>query len=238
MLCFCVLFLECYLLMCLCFLNNAITFSCRCRHGYFHVVNNDYTHWEMYAIGGSANPTINSQGNRYAAPKNPFAKEVITQPKSVRPGSGFLNVSLWHLWCLYIVFNRWLREWTHRQVTGKDGIGDRKEICFKTVLTSLLQEPLRPVATHVPPASPQNLRHWSDTLLPTLELYLVAEDVNVPHSSYHPTTKIQNYLPLYRQKCTFSHICHLKSQLSFFFFRCVCLCRFFSTSGLLASTAS
>lgn len=49
---------------------------CRCRHGYFHVVNNDYTHWEMYAIGGSANPTINSQGNRYAAPTNPFAKEV------------------------------------------------------------------------------------------------------------------------------------------------------------------
>ncbi|KAL8129277.1 hypothetical protein V2J09_018432 [Rumex salicifolius] len=48
----------------------------RCRHGYFHVVNNDYTHWEMYAIGGSANPTINSQGNRYLAPMNPFAKEV------------------------------------------------------------------------------------------------------------------------------------------------------------------
>ncbi|XP_054781505.1 probable pectate lyase 20 [Prosopis cineraria] len=48
----------------------------RCRHGYFHVVNNDYTHWEMYAIGGSANPTINSQGNRYLAPRNRFAKEV------------------------------------------------------------------------------------------------------------------------------------------------------------------
>jgi len=48
----------------------------RCRHGYFHVVNNDYTHWEMYAIGGSANPTINSQGNRFSAPSNPFAKEV------------------------------------------------------------------------------------------------------------------------------------------------------------------
>jgi pectate lyase len=48
----------------------------RCRHGYFHVVNNDYTHWEMYAIGGSADPTINSQGNRYNAPTNPFAKEV------------------------------------------------------------------------------------------------------------------------------------------------------------------
>ncbi|KAJ6854368.1 putative pectate lyase 5 [Iris pallida] len=48
----------------------------RCRHGYFHVVNNDYTHWEMYAIGGSAAPTINSQGNRFLAPNDRFAKEV------------------------------------------------------------------------------------------------------------------------------------------------------------------
>ncbi|VFR00611.1 unnamed protein product [Cuscuta campestris] len=48
----------------------------RCRHGYFHVVNNDYTHWEMYAIGGSASPTINSQGNRFLAPNDRNAKEV------------------------------------------------------------------------------------------------------------------------------------------------------------------
>ncbi|XP_072984984.1 probable pectate lyase 5 [Typha latifolia] len=48
----------------------------RCRRGYFHIVNNDYTYWEMYAIGGSANPTINSQGNRYTAPSDPNAKEV------------------------------------------------------------------------------------------------------------------------------------------------------------------
>jgi pectate lyase len=48
----------------------------RCRRGYFHIVNNDYTSWEMYAIGGSANPTINSQGNRYIAPGDPNAKEV------------------------------------------------------------------------------------------------------------------------------------------------------------------
>ncbi|CAM9001328.1 unnamed protein product [Rhodiola kirilowii] len=48
----------------------------RCRHGYFHVVNNDYTHWEMYAIGGSAAPTINSQGNRFLAPNIQFSKEV------------------------------------------------------------------------------------------------------------------------------------------------------------------
>lgn len=31
----------------------------------------------MYAIGGSANPTINSQGNRYTAPSDPNAKEVL-----------------------------------------------------------------------------------------------------------------------------------------------------------------
>ncbi|KAF5467032.1 hypothetical protein F2P56_016900 [Juglans regia] len=48
----------------------------RCRRGYIHVVNNDFTQWEMYAIGGSANPTINSQGNRYTAPGDPNAKEV------------------------------------------------------------------------------------------------------------------------------------------------------------------
>jgi len=49
----------------------------RCRSGYVHVVNNDYTHWEMYAIGGSHNPTIISQGNRFTAPPHkPFSKEV------------------------------------------------------------------------------------------------------------------------------------------------------------------
>ncbi|KAH1055370.1 hypothetical protein J1N35_033435 [Gossypium stocksii] len=48
----------------------------RCRRGYIHVVNNDFTSWQMYAIGGSGNPTINSQGNRYSAPADPSAKEV------------------------------------------------------------------------------------------------------------------------------------------------------------------
>ncbi|KAJ8501381.1 hypothetical protein OPV22_011933 [Ensete ventricosum] len=62
----------------------------RCRHGYFHVVNNDYTHWEMYAIGGSASPTINSQGNRYLAPTNPFAKEVTKRVDT--------DASLWKNW--------------------------------------------------------------------------------------------------------------------------------------------
>ncbi|XP_075081661.1 putative pectate lyase 13 isoform X2 [Nicotiana tabacum] len=48
----------------------------RCRRGYIHVVNNDFTEWQMYAIGGSASPTINSQGNRFTAPEDPNAKEV------------------------------------------------------------------------------------------------------------------------------------------------------------------
>ncbi|XP_007046218.2 PREDICTED: probable pectate lyase P59 [Theobroma cacao] len=48
----------------------------RCRWGFIHVVNNDYTHWLMYAIGGSSHPTIISQGNRFVAPPNAAAKEV------------------------------------------------------------------------------------------------------------------------------------------------------------------
>ncbi|XP_054807155.1 probable pectate lyase 5 isoform X2 [Prosopis cineraria] len=54
----------------------------RCRHGYFHVVNNDYTQWQMYAIGGSANPTINSQGNRFLAPNDGTFKEVMKRENS------------------------------------------------------------------------------------------------------------------------------------------------------------
>ncbi|GAB2289588.1 hypothetical protein Dimus_023897 [Dionaea muscipula] len=48
----------------------------RCRYGFVHVVNNDYSHWHEYAIGGSQHPTIISQGNRFIAPQNPFAKQV------------------------------------------------------------------------------------------------------------------------------------------------------------------
>ncbi|XP_058771168.1 probable pectate lyase 12 [Vicia villosa] len=48
----------------------------RCRLGYIHVVNNDFTRWEMYAIGGSGGPTIYSQGNRYTAPEDVDAKQV------------------------------------------------------------------------------------------------------------------------------------------------------------------
>ncbi|XP_044504419.1 probable pectate lyase 19 [Mangifera indica] len=51
----------------------------RCRLGFFHVVNNDYTHWLMYAIGGSKNPTIISQGNRFIAPPDPRAKSVTNR---------------------------------------------------------------------------------------------------------------------------------------------------------------
>jgi pectate lyase len=50
--------------------------SCaRCRFGYVHVLNNDYDGWAQYAVGGSAAPTILSQGNRFRASSS-SAKEV------------------------------------------------------------------------------------------------------------------------------------------------------------------
>lgn len=58
----------------------------RCRLGFIHVVNNDYTHWNMYAIGGSQHPVIISQGNRFIAPPDMFKKEVTKRdyaPESV-----------------------------------------------------------------------------------------------------------------------------------------------------------
>ncbi|GKB45755.1 putative pectate lyase, partial [Tanacetum coccineum] len=48
----------------------------RCRFGFFQVVNNDYCKWGMYALGGSANPTILSQGNRFVAPDDSNFKKV------------------------------------------------------------------------------------------------------------------------------------------------------------------
>ncbi|KAF6171500.1 hypothetical protein GIB67_018024 [Kingdonia uniflora] len=59
--------------------QNLVERMPRCRHGYFHVVNNDYTQWKEYAVGGSANPTINSQGNRYYAPDNSNLKQVTAR---------------------------------------------------------------------------------------------------------------------------------------------------------------
>ena len=54
----------------------------RVRYGMVHVVNNDYTHWEMYAIGGNMNPTIISQGNRFIAPPKEDCKQVNKHTRS------------------------------------------------------------------------------------------------------------------------------------------------------------
>ncbi|TYH47659.1 hypothetical protein ES332_D10G013200v1 [Gossypium tomentosum] len=48
----------------------------RVRIGYAHVANNKYDEWKMYAIGGSANPTIFSEGNNFVAPDNRSSKQV------------------------------------------------------------------------------------------------------------------------------------------------------------------
>ncbi|KAI7752543.1 hypothetical protein M8C21_019695, partial [Ambrosia artemisiifolia] len=50
----------------------------RCRLGFFQIVNNDYEGWGTYAIGGSANPTILSHGNRFSAPPDPIKKNTFS----------------------------------------------------------------------------------------------------------------------------------------------------------------
>ncbi|TYG85455.1 hypothetical protein ES288_A13G055600v1 [Gossypium darwinii] len=62
----------------------------RFRLGFFHVVNNDYTHWFMYAIGGSSHPTIISQGNRYIASSIYVTKQVTSR--------GYLSPEQWKNW--------------------------------------------------------------------------------------------------------------------------------------------
>eukprot|EP00850_Spirogloea_muscicola_P006762 SM000032S12146 [mRNA] locus=s32:867289:870049:+ [translate_table: standard] len=46
----------------------------RCRWGHFHVYNNLYTQWILYAIGGSSSPHVRSEGNVFDAGD---VKEVI-----------------------------------------------------------------------------------------------------------------------------------------------------------------
>ncbi|CAH9105704.1 unnamed protein product [Cuscuta epithymum] len=48
----------------------------RVRLGYAHVANNRYSGWLMYAIGGSANPIIFSEGNYFMAPNKSDSKQI------------------------------------------------------------------------------------------------------------------------------------------------------------------
>ncbi|MBA0673457.1 hypothetical protein Goklo_023991 [Gossypium klotzschianum] len=59
----------------------------RCRFGFIHVLNNDYNHWFLYAIGGTSNPTIISQGNRYSAPST-FGDKEVTCRGLLKPAHG------------------------------------------------------------------------------------------------------------------------------------------------------
>lgn len=52
------------------------------RWGFVHVVNNDYTHWQSYAIGGADGATIISQGNRFIAPDDLATKQVTYRKKA------------------------------------------------------------------------------------------------------------------------------------------------------------
>ncbi|KAE8665285.1 putative pectate lyase 7 [Hibiscus syriacus] len=70
--------------------KNLVQRMPRARFGFIHVVNNDYTFWNMYAIGGSSHPTIISQGNRFRAPRNIAAKEVLKRE--------FTKPEVWKFW--------------------------------------------------------------------------------------------------------------------------------------------
>ncbi|XP_075667395.1 putative pectate lyase 2 [Castanea sativa] len=54
----------------------------RIRFGYAHVANNRYEEWRMYAIGGSSNPTIFSEGNYFAASNLRISKQVTKREAS------------------------------------------------------------------------------------------------------------------------------------------------------------
>ncbi|KAK6932762.1 Pectate lyase [Dillenia turbinata] len=64
---------HCYLARCF---DGLIDRMPRVRFGYAHVANNKYDEWLMYAIGGSADPTILSEGNYFTAPNDPYFKQV------------------------------------------------------------------------------------------------------------------------------------------------------------------
>lgn len=59
------------------------------RFGFVHVVNNDYTEWQSYAIGGADGATIISQGNRFTADDG--ACKEITKREQVPE-------SIWRKW--------------------------------------------------------------------------------------------------------------------------------------------
>ncbi|KAJ6769572.1 PECTATE LYASE 16-RELATED [Salix purpurea] len=54
----------------------------RVRFGYAHVANNRYDEWQMYAIGGSANPTIFSEGNYFIARSGNYKEVYIPYAES------------------------------------------------------------------------------------------------------------------------------------------------------------
>lgn len=59
--------------------KNLVQRMPRCRFGRFHVLNNYYPHgWGDYAVGGSASPTILSEGNYYVAGAKKEVRGLLT----------------------------------------------------------------------------------------------------------------------------------------------------------------
>lgn len=85
----------------------------------------------MYAIGGSANPTINSQGNVFIASDDNSTKEV-TMKLTIYVEFGLIDVSVYYLLYRWINFfdSRSRNVKSHLETTGgRTGTGDRTVIC-------------------------------------------------------------------------------------------------------------
>ncbi|KAH9304131.1 hypothetical protein KI387_008535, partial [Taxus chinensis] len=70
---------------------NCIQRMPRARFGHIHVANNNYGPWGIYAIGGSAHPTIISDGNRFHAPHESYKKKVTNRAGCSNLSSNCVN---------------------------------------------------------------------------------------------------------------------------------------------------
>lgn len=75
------------------FIVKLVVSPCRVRFGVVHIVNNDYSAgWGIYAIGGSEDPTILSEGNYFDPANGP--KQIT---KRINDGGGsFGGLSRWN----------------------------------------------------------------------------------------------------------------------------------------------
>ncbi|KAJ4915654.1 putative pectate lyase 2 [Raphanus sativus] len=117
----------------------------RVRRGYAHVANNRYDKWQMYAIGGSADPTIFSEGNYFVAPDDPSKKQVTKRLDSGDDRKSWKWISSKDVLLNGLTLSRLATEKSRRCTKGK------RSFRCTTVLSSLILL-LPPVPSAATPA--------------------------------------------------------------------------------------